>query len=173
MKHSKKASLILASGIIAVGLAASGAGLIYAQDLAPSNGPMANLVEAISQKFHLNKDEVQQVFDEQVSQLREQQKQKQQEFLSGLVKDGKLTQEKMDKIIAKTSELDAARESRKAEMQSKSPAERQAVMKAQVESLKTWAADNGIPLQYLRPFHGGIERAMHGFGSRRGMGMMN
>ncbi|HEX3099736.1 MAG TPA: hypothetical protein VHQ41_02065 [Patescibacteria group bacterium] len=119
-----------------------------------SGNPMANLVKAIADKFGLSQTDVQQVFDDQHAAIEAQHQQEEAARLSQAVTDGKLTQDQADKITAKRAELESQREANKTTFQSQTPAERQAAMKAQMDSLKQWATDNNIPAGYL-PFGGG------------------
>lgn len=125
-------------------------GVVYANsNTAGSNNLMNNLVNAIAQKFNLNVNDVQQVFDEQKAQMDVQREQKkEQEFTSRLsqaVADGKLTQEQANKISAKRAEIEA----QKTSLESKTPEETRTAMKEQLNSLKQWATDNNIPQEYL------------------------
>lgn len=145
-------------------------GAAYAiADTVESNNPMSDLVNAIAERFNLNVSDVQSVFDEQRVKMeaqREEQRvqmeeRRQQEFTNRLnqaVADGELTQDQADEILTKRAEL----ETRKTNIESMTPEERQTVMKEEMDSLKQWATDNGIPEEYL-PFLGfGMGRARHG-----------
>ena len=119
------------------------------------------LVAKIAQKFNLNQADVQAVFDEQKSQMQAQrQTQVQQKFtdsLSQAVANGRLTQTQADLITAKKAES----ESLKVSLQGKTKDEISAAMKAQSVSLKQWAINNNIPVNYLRLLrlggeHGGM-----------------
>ncbi len=110
--------------------------------------PMSELVTAIADKFGLSADDVQQVFDEHRPQDTERpQHQNFEDRLTQAVSDGTLTQEQADKIIAKQKELQESRDS----FQDMSDEEREATMTAHMDELKQWAADNGIPEEFL-PF---------------------
>lgn len=119
--------------------------------------PMTNLVNAIAQKFNLNVNDVQAVFDEQRTEtevLREQGKikteeemiQKFKERINKLVSSGKLTQDQADRIFAKITGFKTL----KASLKDKTKEEAKAIMKTSMESLKQWAKDNNIPLGYVQ-----------------------
>lgn len=144
-------------------------GTVYAtSNTSGTNNPMANLVTAIAQRFNLNVSDVQQVFDEQKTQMDAQrteqrtqmEAQRKQEFtdrINQAVTEGKLTQEQADKILAKKAEL----ETQRTNLEGKTQEECRTAMKEQMDSLKQWATDNNIPQGYL-PFGG--------FGMGRGYG---
>lgn len=135
------------------------------------NNSMRDLATAIAQRFNLNVSDVQQVFDEQKAKMdaqREEQRaqmegKRNQGFtdrINQAVTDGKLTQDQADKIIAKKAEFEAQRTN----LEGKTEEDRQAAMiirKKQMDSLKQWATDNGIPQEYI-PFLG------FGIGGRHG-----
>lgn len=159
--------LYIATSVVA--LAAVGAiaiGTVSAAT-ATGNNPMTNLVNAIAQKFNLNPSDVQQVFNDQKAQMQTQMQQKSTDRINQAVTDGKLTQDQANKILAKETELKSQQASFQASLQGKSKADIQAAMKAQMDSLKQWATDNNIPMQYLR--FGGFEGFRFGRG-HRGLG---
>ncbi len=108
---------------------------------AVNDNPVSGLVTAIADKFHLNKDDVQAVFDEQRNQVHADLEAKMSAHLDQAVKNGKLTQAQADAITAKQAELNTFMQSQK----DVAPADRQAAMKTEMDSLKTWAKDNSIP----------------------------
>ncbi len=152
---------LLATGVISTLAFASMVGIsaVNAAESAGANGPTA-LIEKIATRFNLNKDEVKAVFDEEHT-AREAEKQKSQEQrLSQLVTDGKITADQKNKILAKTSELQAKHEAEKDALKDKTEAERRAIMEANRAELEKWAADNGISLEYVRPLGGRGHRGM-------------
>ncbi|MDD2732258.1 MAG: hypothetical protein PHI53_03645 [Candidatus Pacebacteria bacterium] len=115
----------------------------------PSASHMDNLINAVAEKFNLNKSDVQvvfnQVFEEQRTKMKERQEQIFTERINQAVIDGKLTQEQADKITAKRAELEAQRE----DFKDMTGEELKTAMKEQADSLKQWASDNNIPQGYL------------------------
>lgn len=160
-----KTTKILGVGVLLVGLAAAGLGVAQAATT-KSGQPnfMSNLVNAIAQKFNLNPDEVQQVFDEQRAEQQSQMEAAREENfaarLTKAVSDGKLTQDQADKITAEKTKID----SDMAALQGKTGTEFQDGMKAIRDSVKQWATDNNIPQQYLMFGPGGRMGKGHGFG---------
>lgn len=125
---------------------------------AVNDNPVSSLVTAIADKFHLNKDDVQAVFDEQRNQVHADMEAKMSAHLDQAVTNGKLTQAQADAVTAKQAELNTFMQSQK----DIAPADRQAAMKTEMDSLKTWAKDNGIPPGFAfrnklghRGFHAG------------------
>ncbi len=161
-------------------LALAGITAAYAADTTVRIHPMDNLVQAISEKFNLNKDDVQQVFDDQKAVMETERKQADADRLSQAVTDGELTQAQSDAITAKQAELEAERASitppDPAELEALTDEEREAkheAMKAEMdakrEELTQWAADNEIPKEYVQfagghggPGGHGEERGGHG-----------
>lgn len=160
-----KISTLVAVTALALGITTAGVGVMHAAGTNSANNPMSNLVNAIAQKFNLNTADVQQVFDQQKQQMQAQRQQAEKDRLAQAVTDGKLTQDQADKITAKQQELQAQRQADKTALQGKTPAERQAARKSEMDSLKQWAADNNIPLQYVQfGFGGPSGHRGHGLG---------
>ncbi len=164
-----KTSTMVAAAAIAIGLSAAGAGVIHAASSTAQTNPVSSLVTAISQKFNLKQSDVQQVFDQQRQQMDTQRQQAEKDRLTQAVKDGKLTQDQADKISAKMIELQAQREANKNAFEGKTLAERQALIKTEMDSLKQWATDNKIPTEFL-PLGG--PKMGHRGGPGMGMDMM-
>ena len=147
---NKKYLLYVILPVVAVATAGAIAiGSVSAASITGTSNPMSNLVNAIAAKFNLNPADVQQVFNDQRTQMQVKMQQKQTDRISQAVTDGKLTQDQANKIIAKKAELEVQAATFKASLQGKTKAEIQAAMKTQMDSLKQWATDNNIPLQYL------------------------
>lgn len=140
-----KASTLLVATAITLGLATAGAGVIHAASTTNTTNPMSNLVTALAQKFNLNTADVQKVFDEQHTQIQAQRFQEQKDRLAQAVTAGKITQAQADLITAKHAEMKTFMES----LKDKTPSERQAAMKAQMDSLKQWSTQNNIPQQFF------------------------
>jgi hypothetical protein len=164
MKISGK-SIMLAGLGAAAGMAVMGAGVIHAAtSTSTGTTPISNLVNAIATKFNLKTADVQQVFDQQRTQMAAQRTQDEKLRLDQAVKDGKITQAQEDLIIAKLAEQRAFRES----LSGKTQAEREAAISANRTALQKWMTDNNIPWGYV-PMGGG--RGYRGMGGHYGMGM--
>lgn len=111
---------------------------------------MSNLVTAIAERFNLNQDEVQAVFDEQRDQMEADRQAareaSQAERLAAAVTSGKLTQSQSDAILAKQNEM----KDFMASLEGKTQDEKREAMKTQMDALKTWADENDIPEQFIR-----------------------
>ena len=162
-----KKQLLTAGIMSAVGLAGiTGASMAFADDnSSTNNSPMSGMVTAIADKFKLNKDDVQKVFDEQHSKMEQEHEQRVKDELATLVKDGKLTQEQADKLAAKRAELEKERQANRTNNQQKSRDDMKKEMDTKRSELETWAKDNGIDSQYLRFVMG---RGGHGGGEHGG-----
>jgi len=135
--------------IPALVLASIGGVAVYAQN-ATGNNSMQDLVAKIAQRFNLNQNDVQAVFDEQKTEMHANMQTKFAEKLSQAVTDGKITQAEADAITAKREELQVKRPNMaNGEKPSKE------LMQAHQTELKQWAEDNNIPIQYLMGFGGG------------------
>lgn len=166
--HMKNYHKLAAAGALALTLAPIGFTVASDDTTAAHQNPMNGLAAAIAQKFNLNQADVQKVFDDQRAQMQTQMKTRGAEMektmLAKAVTDGKLTQAQAELITAKKAELEANAASFKASLSGKTKAEVQAAMKTQMDSIKSWATTNNIPVQYLR-FLGG-----YGHGDRGMMG---
>ena len=159
---NKKYLLYLAIPAVAVATLGIVAVSTVSADSSNTGNRIESLVNAISQKFNLNPTEVQQVFDDHKSKMRLQMEEKIEERLNKAVVDGKLTQEQVNKILAKQVELKAQEASFKASLEGKTKEEIKALVKAQTDSIKQWAEENNIPIKYM---------VFGGFGKHRGMGL--
>lgn len=160
-----KKSLMIAGAVASIGLAGATAGVnaVNAETATGSDG----LVDKIAQKFNLDKNEVQKVFEEEHKERKAEHKAKLEEKLSAAVSEGKLTEDQKSKILAKMQELEQNRPD-KAEMQNKTPEERRTLMEQHHADIEKWAEDNGIPKEYM-PFKVMIHRGGPGPGGERGL----
>ncbi|MEN9582714.1 MAG: hypothetical protein RL641_668 [Candidatus Parcubacteria bacterium] len=140
---------LLAGGAVALGLALAGAGITHAASTTPTSNPMSKMVTAISTRFNLNSTDVQAVFDEQRATMEKEHEQVYTDWLNQAVSDGKLTRDQADKIIAKRSELESSRDGLRATFGSKTDTEKHDAMEVEIDTLKKWADDNNIPIEYL------------------------
>jgi hypothetical protein len=147
---------LLAAGAITT---LSLAGVVGVNSAAAHNGSnevgISNLVSKIAEKFNLDEDEVQVVFDEEREARQAEHQQKLEERLSQAVEDGNITEDQKSAILEKLAELHSEHES----LKDLGPEERRDAMKDKRDELKQWANDNDIPLRYLAPF--GHRHMMH------------
>lgn len=160
---------LLAAGAAAVIGTAGLLGLRTAQAAPGGPNGMSDLVSAIAQKFNLNQDEVQSVFDQHRESMQAERRQEMetrlQERLQQSVTDGSLTQEQADKIMAKHEEMQSQMDS----LAGSTPEEHRQAMQNKMTEMRNWAQENDIPLQYM-PMNGGFGRhgGMHGSNGRMG-----
>lgn len=163
MMNSKKILLTAAAAsIIGVGSLAS---------VAQAQGDGNTMVDRISQRFNLDKNEVQKVFNEERESRQAEHQKSYEEMLNQAVKDGKLTQEQKDKVLAKHNEMKKEMQQNREEMKNKTQAEREQLreqrhdeMEKKRAELEQWEKDNGIPSGYLMAHKG------EGHGGRGGHG---
>lgn len=117
------------------------------------------LVSRIAEKFSLNKADVQAVFDQFHSERQTAKEAKYEEYLSGLVKNGKITEAQKTLLIAKRQELLAKAQTDRSQFQNLTPEQRKAQRKAELKALQDWGTQNHIDLKYL--FHAGGKKMFH------------
>ena len=140
---------------LSIAAMAGGFAMASAADTGTASGPMSGLVTAIADKFHLNKDEVQQVFDQQRQQMTAQHQADIKTRLDQGVASGSITQTQEDLIVAKQAEIHAFMQTLKDMV----PADRQAAIKKEMADVQQWVKDNAIPAQFMR-----MEMGMRGHG---------
>ncbi len=166
------ATTLALAGVVGFGLHS-----VSADAAKQSTNPMASLRDAIATKFNLNKDEVQKVIDEQHSKMEADRTEQVKTELSKLVTDKKISQDQMDKILAKRTEMEKTREANHDAMQNKTDSERKTAMEKERADLETWAKSHNIHTEYLRYVMGGPGGRGHGNkggmmrGEGHGMGM--
>lgn len=148
-------------------VAAIGAGAVFKVSLieAVTNNPQNGLVTYLSQKLGIDQSKVQLAVDGYRDQQRaDRQKQmtaNYSTYLSGLVKEGKLTESQKSALLSKHEEIQKSHQSDG--WSTKTPQERFTQMQKDRTDLEAWAKSQGIDVTYLR----------FGFGGRgegRGMG---
>lgn len=119
----------------------------YAQE----NAGNTSMAQRVAQHFNLNQDEVEGVVQEFRESRHQEMKSEFLDQLTQAVTDGSLTQEQMQLILDKHSELEEKREANREAWRSLSKEERRQKMQTEVSALKAWTAEHGIDLQWLRP----------------------
>jgi uncharacterized membrane protein YhiD involved in acid resistance len=149
--------LLIASAITSL----AGAGIITSSVMAASNtttSDSSSLVQKIADTFHLNKADVQKVFDQNRQDRQAQHEQKLKDHLDQLVKNGTITQDQEDKIIAKLKEL-------KQNLKSENHQDRRQNRDDFRTQIQQWLKDNGInitPDQLLKSHDPDHARASQG-----------
>lgn len=158
--------------LAALAVTTIGAGLmttrVFAENAITDTNPMSMLAQRISEKFGLKQEEVQSVVDqlhqEQQATRQAEMKTRQEERLSQLVTDGKITTEQKDRMLKKMAEMQANQQNAFGQMKDLSPEERKALQEKHRAELEAWATENNINIQYLMMGNGRGERGMGGFG---------
>jgi Skp family chaperone for outer membrane proteins len=158
-----KKILLPVLAVVAIG----GATYIYtgtAHAATSTTYPWSDLVTKISQKFGLDKTQVQTVFDDFHAQKKSEReadmKNREEARLTRLVTDKKITEAQKQAIL---SELTAIKSKYNQDaLKDKTPEERKTHMQAMKDELTTWAKNQGIDPNYLFPtFGGGPMMRMH------------
>lgn len=153
--------LALLSGAIAI-VGLSSIAVLNVASAANQTNKEDTLVSKISQKFNLNKSDVQKVFDEEHLAREAEMKANYESKLTQAVKDGKITEDQKTKLLAKEAELHTYMQS----LNDKTREERKTAMDVKRTELEKWAKDNGISNDYLPGPMGGKGKMM---GGGRGM----
>lgn len=153
MKFNKN---LLAAGIVTTVAAGSliGTGMASAQ----SSDGADSIIDKIATRFNLDKSEVETTFSEHREERQVERQEKHTEHLASLVIDGTLTQAQADALTAKHTELREARDALKD--QDLTREEMHEAMETAREEMKTWAEEQGIDLDAIRP-EGGHKGGRH------------
>lgn len=108
------------------------------------------LVDKIASTFHLNKSDVQKVFDENRQAHEAEHKAQVEKRLQAMVDKGTITSDQKSAIIAKLDELRTQHEQDKGTLKNLTPAERKAKFDKQKSELESWAKDQGLDLSKLK-----------------------
>jgi len=157
MNFSKK---LLAGAVVAVGTAGA-IGLGVASAATNQSGDRPNLVDKIATRFNVDRGEVEAVFEEDRAAHKADMEKKFEYSLDTAVEEGKITAEQKAKILAKRAELRAEAESEREALKDKTKDEMRALFGQRHEALQKWAADNGIPEEYVMMMGPGFGVAGH------------
>ena len=125
---------------------------------ADENSTYPPIVQKLVERFNLNTEEVQQVFDEARGERQQEMQVRFEERLNQAVSEGKINQEQKEAIMAKKDEMKANR----GEFKDLTPEERHQNREAHRQEMETWAEENGIDLSLMPMLLGGGHRG--GFG---------
>lgn len=145
-------------GTVATLSLALGGGLLGAKAFAETTtGNYPTIIENLASKFGLNKDEVQQVFEDTRTQERS-------DRLDNLVSDGTITEDQKQLVLDKEDEIKTKID--EINNQELTATEKHDAMDALRDEIQQWEDDNNIPERVLGP--------MGGMGMRGGgRGMMD
>ena len=155
MININKKIILSALVLTIVGAGILGTSRVYAQNT--NGGPMSALAQMIADKFNLNKNDVQTVFDQYRSDRQSQTQANFEQKLSQAVTDGKITEAQKQLILSKHKELQDSRDTSRSDIQNMTPEERKTIKETQKQALEDWAKQNNIDLKYF-------------FGGRMGLG---
>lgn len=152
---NKNKLLILGAGVV---VSASALGFVAAPTFAQDSETYPPIVESISEKFNLDRTQVQQVFTEE-------RKARHTDTLNGLVENGTITEEQRAVIEEHHEEMMAKRDALLSE--GKTRTEMHEIMQAEREEFHNWLEEQGIEMPMRGPKGDG-----QGMGRRgNGMGM--
>ncbi len=132
MKHSK-AIIIAASSAGIIGFAGIGASVMAATNSGGGSSNYPSIVQKIADKFNLDPAKVNDVFVADRASHQAEHQAKLKSTLDQAVKDGKITKDQEDKLIAKLQSLHTENKDNKAQNRQDLKSE-----------LDQWAKDNGI-----------------------------
>lgn len=149
-------TLVVAGVVGTVGAGALAGGAVANAESGTNSGdPVSSLVDKIASTFNLDKSKVQQVFDQQRSDMEAKHEKELQSRLQALVDKGTITTAQKSAIEAKITELKNERKADRDTIKSMSDAEREAAMEKRRTDMETWAKEQGLDLSKLRGILGG------------------
>lgn len=144
---SKKARMFAATAFM-LGVTTLASTTTYAASQSTVDERENVLVSALVQKFNLNSDEVKtlvrSVMEKQRADMEVKREQAFTDRINKAVTNKKITQEQATLLLAKAKEVRAFTQT----LSTKTPEERKAAMKTQMDSVKQWLTDNNIPKDY-------------------------
>ncbi len=153
VKHRKGVSNINKKKMLfpVMALAVLAGGLLTVTGASAQNSSTKHdaIVQKIADKFGLNKDEVQKVFDEEHTARQAEMETKNAQRLDTLVSEGKITEAQKTLIINKQKELREKHQANRGNFEGKTPEEMITQMEAERIALEAWAKENGITTEYL------------------------
>jgi hypothetical protein len=150
----RKTVLLPIAALVIGGTAFLGVSHVSAQN---TDGHL-DLIAAIAQKFNVPQDQVQQVFNDHRAKRQSEMQAKMDERLTQLVKDGKLTEDQKQAIIAKLAE--EKNNFNPDSFKDLTPAQRREKMEQHRQEMENWAKSQGIDLSVIMPMKMG--RGGHG-----------
>ncbi len=155
MKKVNKVTLFIpALTFVLVGALLFADNMVSAQS---DNSFQTSLVQKIAQRFGLNEDEVQAVFDEDRNNMRVRMEMAYEDRWSEAVVNGDITEAQKELILDKRAELEALRDEHHrditaSDLTKEEREARMAEMQAMHDDLRAWAEENDIDLKYLMGF---------------------
>jgi hypothetical protein len=122
------------------------------------------IVQRIAERFNLNTEEVEGVFEKNRAEHQVQNQERQEERLAQAVSDGNLSEEQKVLILDKMEELEAERETNRGSSSDMTREERQSERKDHRDEMDQWLEENGIDHEYLGGPQGGMRGGHNGGG---------
>lgn len=112
-----------------------------------TNSTYPPIVQKIADKFHLSPADVNDVFQQQKQMNKEEKKQRLNDYLEQKVKDGTITEDQKNKVVAKLDELHQ-------QLKNEDKDQRHQDLQTLKTQFEQWAKDNGINnIDQLLPRH--------------------
>lgn len=143
----KNKIILTALAITSAGAIALGTNSVSAQTAATESYPP--IVQKLAQRFGLQENEVQAVFDEERTEHHQLMQQSLEDRLNQAVSDGTLTPEQMEAIKLKHQEMQEKRTAYMEDRVFQTPGERQEMMQSHREEFREWSEANGITFEQL------------------------
>lgn len=156
-----KKQLLTLTALVAV--LASGVTLVSAKAVqAQDSSSLTNIVQRIAQRFNLNEQDVQNVFDEMHNEHQTAMKEEAQTRLTEAVKNGTISQEQKNAILNKIEEMRAEKPD-VASLKNMTPEQRRQTMQEKRSEMESWAQEQGLSLETFHELvgQGGARHHMH------------
>lgn len=149
--------------VFAFGTLAAGGFFLIGHASADTAGGRTSLIERIAARFNLNKDDVQNVFNEEREVHQADMAARLETRLSEAVSNGTITEDQKTLILKRHEELREEREASSEARRAMTPEERRADRQKHRDEMKAWATANGIPDSFLG-MGDGMRKGGHGMG---------
>jgi len=133
--------------ILALGAGIVGVNFVRADE--SSSNTHTTIIERLSEKFGINENDVEAVFEEVKSERMAEKEKAHDDRLNQLVANGDITEEQKQLLIAKHEELRAEKQENFGNFKDLSFEERKELKENHNQELEKWAEENGIDLQFL------------------------
>ncbi|MEM6997377.1 MAG: hypothetical protein AAF413_00535 [Patescibacteria group bacterium] len=140
--------MLLAAAVATVGVAG-----LAGVNAVSANSDGETLADRLAARFNVSSSEVQEVLDEHRAERKADRQERKSQHLESLVQEGVITQEQLEALETKISELrDAKDELKNSDL---SREEIRDELEQMREDFETWAEDQGIDLDEIKPERSG------------------
>lgn len=143
---SKRVKIMIPTALIVIAIFAL---FNSSQALADNDVQNLPIVKKLAERFNLEEDEVEAVFDDVRHEHHMVMHETLSERLSQAVSDGSLTEDQKNAILAKHDEMQADREAIRWEFADMTADQRREQMQERHEEMLSWADENGIDPKYM------------------------